>query len=134
MQPGLKPNKKGERRGGRQKGTQNRISVDVKTAIELAADKLGGVDRLVAWAKRSNDNETVFWSRVWVRLLPTQVDGSVYMHGMPSEEETRARFREIIGAVAPELKDDDDGSSSDSDDGEHYRYNDSMNGGIDGER
>jgi hypothetical protein len=111
MQPGLKPNAKGKpRRGGRQRGTPNRISVDVRTAIEMAADKLGGVKRLVAWARRSNDNETVFWSRVWVRLLPTNVAGQVgvYTGEMPSEEESRRRMAQVIGLIAPELKDADD--------------------------
>jgi hypothetical protein len=112
MQPGLKPNTKGKpRRGGRARGTPNRISVDVRTAIEMAADKLGGVKRLVAWARRSNDNESIFWSRVWVKLLPTQaqIGGSIAFDSrMPSEEDARQRMRQVIGAIAPELKDDDD--------------------------
>jgi hypothetical protein len=41
--------------------------------IEMVAEGLGGVERLVAWARESNDNETVFWSRIWIRLLPLQV-------------------------------------------------------------
>jgi hypothetical protein len=116
----LRPNKRGQpRRGGRARGVQNKITVDVRTAIEMAADKLGGVKRLVAWARRNNDNETVFWSRVWVRLLPTRVDGQVgfYSGEMPSEEESRAKMRRIIGAIGPELAgaaaDDDDDSERD---------------------
>jgi hypothetical protein len=116
MQPGLRPNTKGKpRRGGRARGTPNRVTLDVREAITLAADKLGGVRRLVAWAWRNNDNETVFWSRVWVRLLPTRVDGQVgfYSGEMPTEEESRQRMREIIGAIAPEIADDDDDSERD---------------------
>jgi hypothetical protein len=45
------------------------MTTRVKEAIELAAQGLGGVDRLIAWAKRSNDNETIFWSRIWLRLF-----------------------------------------------------------------
>ena len=35
--------KKGERRGGRQKGTQNKFSAEIKKAIELAFVKAGAM-------------------------------------------------------------------------------------------
>jgi hypothetical protein len=126
MQPGLKPNRKGERRGGRKRGTPNKTTASVREAIALAFDGIGGVPALIRWARRNRDP---FYTRMLTRLLPTQVDSSVYMHGMPTLEESRQRMRQIIGVIAPELKDDDD----DSDDGERHHFNDGMNGG-DGER
>lgn len=67
---------KGQKTGGRKKGAQNRTTVVAKDAIALAADKLGGVDRLVAWAKEGDgQNERVFWGTIYPKLLPLQVAG-----------------------------------------------------------
>lgn len=64
---------------GRPKGSPNRVAKAAKEAIEEAAEKLGGVDRLVAWAKEDPLNERAFWSTVYPKLLPltTQVSGSM---------------------------------------------------------
>lgn len=56
--------------GGRQKGTPNKMTVEVKDAIAEAAAKLGGTNRIVEWAKEDVQNERVFWSSMYVRLLP----------------------------------------------------------------
>ncbi|MEM5315559.1 hypothetical protein [Paraburkholderia sp. JHI869] len=61
--------------GGRKKGTPNKATRTVKDAIALAAEKLGGVDRLVAWAKEDPLNERVFWGTIYPKLLPLQVAG-----------------------------------------------------------
>ena len=37
--------------GGRQKGNTNKVTALVKDAIAAAADRLGGVDRLVQWVR-----------------------------------------------------------------------------------
>jgi hypothetical protein len=66
--------KKGQ--GGRPKGAKNKTTIAAKEAIALAADKLGGVDRLVAWAKEDPANERVFWGSVYPRLLPVQAEVS----------------------------------------------------------
>lgn len=60
---------------GRGKGTQNRVTKSVKEAIELAAEGLGGVDRLIAWAKEDAANERVFWGQIYPKLLPLQLAG-----------------------------------------------------------
>lgn len=69
--------KKGEKRPnqGRPKGKRNETTVSALKAIEMAADKLGGVDRLVAWAKEDSANERVFWGSIYTKLLPLQVSG-----------------------------------------------------------
>lgn len=61
---------------GRPKGSKNKATVAVKEAITMAADKLGGVDRLVNWAKEDPANERVFWSQMYTKLLPHQVEGT----------------------------------------------------------
>ena len=75
------PNKgafvKGQKRPGqgRPKGCTNKTTQSAKEAIAQAADKLGGADRLVAWAKEDPQNERVFWGTIYPKLLPLQVSG-----------------------------------------------------------
>lgn len=61
---------------GRPKGSLNKTTQSAKEAIALAADALGGSDRLVAWAKEDPSNERAFWSTIYPKLLPLQVNGS----------------------------------------------------------
>jgi hypothetical protein len=61
---------------GRPKGSLNKTTQSAKEAIALAADALGGSDRLVAWAKEDPTNERAFWSTIYPKLLPLQVNGS----------------------------------------------------------
>ncbi len=66
---------KGRKTGGRQKGTPNKSTAIAKEAIAAAADKLGGTDRLVAWAREDEKNEHSFWTTIYPKLLPVQVAG-----------------------------------------------------------
>lgn len=61
---------------GRPKGSTNKTTVQAKEAIALAAEKLGGAERLVAWAQESPDNEKVFWSSIYTKLVPLDVNGN----------------------------------------------------------
>lgn len=65
---GAKP---GERRGGRQKGTPNKLSADVKAMVLEALDKAGGANYLFAQA---HANPTAFMTLVG-KVLPMQVQG-----------------------------------------------------------
>jgi hypothetical protein len=60
---------------GRPKGVPNKTTTIAKEAIAQAADRLGGVDRLVAWSKEDALNERAFWSSIYPKLLPLQVAG-----------------------------------------------------------
>jgi|SRR5579872_872427 len=73
MPRGSKP---GERRGGRAKGTPNKLSATAREAIAFAAGHLGGPSRLGEWAKESPENETAFWTKIYPRLLPIEVHGA----------------------------------------------------------
>ncbi len=42
--------------------------------ISLAAEGLGGLDRLVTWAKEDPLNERAFWANIYPKLLPLQVN------------------------------------------------------------
>jgi hypothetical protein len=66
---------KGQKTGGRTKGTPNRMTQTAKEAIALAAEQLGGADRLVEWAQSDPLNERVFWGTIYPKLLPLQVTG-----------------------------------------------------------
>lgn len=60
---------------GKPKGATHKTTRAAKEAIALAADRLGGVDRLVAWCQEDKKNEHAFWSSVYPRLLPLQLAG-----------------------------------------------------------
>lgn len=65
----------GNRGLGRKKGVPNRTTATAKSAIELAAEKLGGGERLFAWAQEDPDNEKAFWTSIYPRLLPLKHEG-----------------------------------------------------------
>jgi hypothetical protein len=60
---------------GRPKGSQNKIAKAAKDAIAEAAEGLGGVNRLIAWAKEDPKNENAFWATIYPKLIPVQVAG-----------------------------------------------------------
>ncbi len=59
---------RGERRGGRQKGTPNRITADLKSMVLEALDRAGGVEYLT---RQADANPTAFLSLV-SKLLPRE--------------------------------------------------------------
>lgn len=61
---------------GRVKGSVNKMTAIAKEVIATAADRLGGVDRLVAWAREDEKNEAAFWTSIYPKLLPLQVHGA----------------------------------------------------------
>lgn len=61
---------------GRPKGAQNRTTATAKEAFTVAAEELGGADRLVEWAKEDPANERVFWT-LYARLIPVDVAAKV---------------------------------------------------------
>jgi len=60
---------------GRPKGSPNKVSKAAKDAIAEAAEKLGGVERLVSWAKEDPLNERAFWATIYPKLIPIQLAG-----------------------------------------------------------
>ena len=57
--------------GGRQKGSQNKSSASVKSALQAVYEKKGGDAALLKWA---GENETKFYE-LWVKMLPQEVSG-----------------------------------------------------------
>lgn len=64
---------KGVKTGGRQKGTPNKATAEVKTALQEAFEHKGGVPALVAWA---DENPTEFY-KLWAKMLPHEVKGEL---------------------------------------------------------
>lgn len=60
---------------GRPKGSKNKVAAEAKTVIAEAAEALGGMNRLVEWAKADPQNEKAFWATVYPKLLPLTVAG-----------------------------------------------------------
>jgi hypothetical protein len=55
---------------GRPLGSHNKLTHSAREAIEYAALKLGGGQRLYRWCKESKTNERAFWVQIFPRLLP----------------------------------------------------------------
>jgi hypothetical protein len=64
--------KPGERRGGRQKGSQNKVTKAAKEAIVEAFENMGSVKALTTWAKA---NPKEFYTLIWTKIIPLQVGG-----------------------------------------------------------
>lgn len=64
--------KKGERRGGRAKGTPNKLTRSIKQAIEIAFETVGGPDYL---AKMAVEQPAAFMTLLG-KVLPTQLEHS----------------------------------------------------------
>jgi hypothetical protein len=60
---------------GKPKGALSKTTKTAKEAIAIAAEGLGGAQRLIAWAKEDPLNERAFWSSIYPKLLPLQVTG-----------------------------------------------------------
>ena len=65
---------KGNAGKGRPKGAVNKTTALAKEAIAQAAEGLGGIKRLIEWAKEDEANERVFWSSMYTKLIPVQTE------------------------------------------------------------
>lgn len=60
---------------GRKAGVPNKVTTAAKDAIAMAAEGLGGTDRLIAWAQADPLNERAFWSSIYPKLIPVTLAG-----------------------------------------------------------
>lgn len=81
----------GERRGGRQKGTPNKASANVKEAIQSAFDGIGGVRAFTEWARL---NPTDFY-KLYAKMLPQELKAH-----MSGDADVRWTIEVIDGADA----------------------------------
>ena len=106
----LKPIQKGERRGGRQKGQQNKITTLLKEAITMAAEKVGsdnkGKDGLVGYLSWLSRKEPAVFGRLLEKLLPYQLtgkDGGPVQLEYKTKQELAQRMKERGLPVPPSL-------------------------------
>jgi hypothetical protein len=75
---GLRPNRRGERRGGRKAGTPNKVSGSLKEAILLAAEAVGadgkGKDGLLGYLTSLARRHPAIFVPLLGRVLPLQID------------------------------------------------------------
>lgn len=60
---------------GRKKGVQNKVSVAVREAVQIAFDQLGGADGLVKWVTEDKRNKAAFYN-IAAKLIPHRVEGA----------------------------------------------------------
>ena len=76
LKPRGRPFPKGMKKTvGRAKGSKNLHTRAIREMIEAAAEGLGGTARLISWAMEDEINERLFWSSIWPRILPVQIQG-----------------------------------------------------------
>lgn len=91
--------KPGERRGGRQKGTPNKLTSTFREAIQVAYEGIGGHDGFTGWAE---DNKTEFY-KIAARLIPTEIQ-QLGKDGKPVDPVAAPVINMSVGALPPEPK------------------------------
>ncbi len=84
-----KPATRGNAGKGRPRGSRNKTTLAAKEAIARAAEGLGGVQALIVWVKKDDQNERIFWSSIYPKLLPLKVSGEVEMGAKLAEVAAR---------------------------------------------
>jgi hypothetical protein len=69
--------KKGEKKPNQGKRGPAKTTKLAKEAIQLAAEGLGGTQRLIEWAQEDPKNESSFWTTIYTKLLPLQVKAEI---------------------------------------------------------
>ena len=82
-EPRVGESRRGNAGKGRKKGSRNKLTRSVKDAIAYAAEGLGGADRLIEWVKEDEKNEHSFWTQIYPKLLPLDVNANLSAIGMP---------------------------------------------------
>jgi hypothetical protein len=72
---------KGQKTGGRTKGTPNKVTQDVREAILDVAANLGGSVGMLRWAQSDPVNERIFWSQIYPKTLPKEVKQDITSNG-----------------------------------------------------
>jgi hypothetical protein len=92
--------KPGERRGGRKKGTPNKLTSTFREAVLVAYEGIGGHEAFKLWAKNT---QTEFY-KIAARLIPTEIQ-QLGKDGKPVDPSVAAQpvIHMTVGAL-PEPK------------------------------
>ena len=93
---------------GRPKGSSNKITNEVKRAMLMAFDKIGGAQRLADWITKHDTNEMLWWTRMFIRLAPRPpVEAAPGPEMLPPvrgallwEKPTPAPYKHLIASTA----------------------------------
>lgn len=100
---GLRGPKKGQRFGGRQKGTPNKYPTLLKEAILRAAELAGGKEGLVGYLKGQAKENPASFIPLLGKVLPLQITGDkenplpIILGSMTEQEASEAYERAIKG-------------------------------------
>ena len=61
---------------GRPKGVPNKLTAQARDVISNACERIGGARRLAEWVRENPKNETLFWTVIYPRLLPLEVNST----------------------------------------------------------
>ncbi len=61
---------------GRPKGVPNKLTQEVKAVIVEVATGLGGAAGMMEWAKKDPKNESAFWTSIYPRIAPLDMNHS----------------------------------------------------------
>lgn len=86
--------KKGNKMPGQGKRGPNKTTVAAKESIALAAEGLGGTNRLIKWCKEDPLNERAFWASIYPKLLPLQISGEIKID--MSDEQLEAKLALLL--------------------------------------
>ncbi len=75
MPEGVKGFQKGHAKfGGNQLGSSHRWTAEVKDTIQRVFEGLDGYEGLLAWCKADAQNQSDFYTKIWVKLLPMRLN------------------------------------------------------------
>ena len=67
---------------GRRKGGVNKISAEARELIAEAFKRLGGVNGLIEWAQKSDKHMTAFYTKMYMKLVPAQMNLDMQVEGV----------------------------------------------------
>ena len=95
------------KKGGRAKGTPNKITGEAKTVIALAFEGIGGLPALIAWAKKNKTNRAIFYTHIYTKLIPVQVAGKINVSEDNSASHAASALERILLGIIAERQDGD---------------------------
>jgi len=86
---------------GRPVGATNKMSRECKEMIADCFEALGGLHGLIEWASANDENRAAFYTRMYVRLLPVNLDIRTHKDVV---YHTAAEVKDAFGAAGMTLE------------------------------
>ena len=84
------------KKAGRPRGPSAQ-TLAVKDAVRQVANRLGGVDALYKWATSEPHRLDIFWSRMYMQLLPIEIETHLHLSHEEILDELERRFPRFVG-------------------------------------